>query len=79
MKRTCLVLAALLAEAGCSTLVEGTTQEIAINTVPPGAACSLERNGAHLGDVNPTPGKLKIDKTKYDISKIVDTQFDDVK
>ncbi len=53
--------------SGCATVIEGTTQEITVITDPPGASCSLTRRGELLGTIAPTPGTLKIDKTKHDI------------
>jgi hypothetical protein len=63
-------LAALL--GGCSSVIEGTHQEIAIASDPPGANCVLKREGFEIGRVNPTPGAVKIDKTKYDITVVCD-------
>jgi PEGA domain-containing protein len=66
MKRLiCLVMLVL---AGCATIIDGHTQQIVINTNPSGASCTLMRNGEPLGTINPTPGALVIEKTKYDIT-----------
>jgi hypothetical protein len=54
--------------AGCSSIVEGTSQEIVINTNPEGANCSLIREGVSIGRVDPTPGAVTIKKTKHDIN-----------
>jgi hypothetical protein len=51
-----------------SSIIEGTSQEISINTNPPGADCSLDRQGVSIAHVNPTPGTATIKKTKYDIT-----------
>ncbi|MEN6543138.1 hypothetical protein [Parvibaculum sp.] len=67
MKRILILGGAMVALAGCSTVVEGTSQRISVNTTPPGAACEFTRHGESLGKIDPTPGSLKIDKTKYDI------------
>lgn len=56
--------------AGCASTIEGTTQTIAINTEPPGAACSLYRQGNRIGQVESTPGSVLIEKTKQDITVI---------
>src|SRR5579883_1268490 len=56
--------------SACSSIVEGTHQEIAIATNPPGANCSLKRQDVVIAQVNPTPGSAKIEKTKYDITII---------
>lgn len=52
---------------GCASIIDGSSQEITINTNPPGASCSLQRNDTPLGTVSPTPGSILIQKTKYDI------------
>ncbi len=56
--------------ASCSSIVEGTSQEIVINTTPEGANCALEREGQVIGRVNPTPGAITVKKTKHDITII---------
>ena len=53
--------------SACSTIVEGTSQKIAINTTPPGASCDLKRQGSSVGHVSTTPGSAEVAKTKYDI------------
>jgi hypothetical protein len=64
MKRPLLVLLFL---CGCSSIIEGRSQEIVINTNPAGANCTLLRNGSPIGTVSPTPSAVLIEKTKYDI------------
>jgi len=54
--------------SACSSIIEGTSQEITVNTNPPGADCSLNRQGISIAHVNPTPGAATIKKTKYDIT-----------
>lgn len=56
-----------IALSGCASVIEGESQDIAVNTTPEGAACIFERNGASLGAVSSTPGTLHVDKTKDDI------------
>lgn len=63
-----LVSAMVLALSGCSSIVEGTSQEIVINTNPPGANCSLMREGVSIGRVDPTPGAVTVKKTKNDMN-----------
>ncbi len=65
---TAVVLASLVALSACSTIIEGRNQEILINTNPPGASCTLTRNGVIIGTVAPTPSSILIEKTKYDIT-----------
>jgi len=67
MLRYTTVLAVLAVLSGCSSIIEGRSQEISIQTTPDGASCKLERNGQTLGTVSPTPGTIYIEKTKYEI------------
>jgi hypothetical protein len=59
--------ALIITLSGCSSIIEGRSQEITINTNPPDAICTLARNGTPIGSVTPTPGSIYIEKTKYDI------------
>jgi len=72
--RGALVAGAVAASclSGCSTIVEGRSQLLAVNTTPPGASCVLTRHGETLGKVDPTPGNIYIEKTKYDITVTCD-------
>src|SRR5579871_6844173 len=64
-----LAVTLLLGSLGaCSSVIEGTSQEIVINTNPPGASCALEREGNVIARVQPTPGGATIKKTKHDIT-----------
>lgn len=51
----------------CSSIVEGTSQDISVNTDPQGARCEFKRQGESIGLVDPTPGEVTVDKTKHDI------------
>lgn len=62
------LLAIALATSACSSIVDGTTQEIVVNTSPAGADCAIERQGLSIARVNPTPGAATIEKTKHDIT-----------
>lgn len=62
-----LLLVCAVALTGCSSIIDGTSQEIVINTNPEGADCALIREGKTIGRVNPTPGGVTIKKTKYDM------------
>ena len=63
-----------LAAAGCSSIVQGTDQEIAINTNPVAANCILEREGEKIGELTATPGTVTVSKTKHDITIICDKE-----
>lgn len=59
---------ALAGLSACSSVLEGTSQEIVINTNPPGANCALVRENIVIARVSPTPGAATIKKTKHDIT-----------
>ncbi len=61
-------LLAAVSVCGCATAIEGTTQDIAVNTNPAGASCVLEREGKAIGTIAATPGSSRIEKSKYDIT-----------
>lgn len=61
-----IALTALL--PACATIVEGSSQDVTVDTTPPGANCSIDRKEQHLGTVAPTPGSLRVDKSKNDLS-----------
>jgi hypothetical protein len=67
MQKRLLAIISLILLSSCSSIIEGTSQEIIINTTPAGADCSLERQNISIARVNPTPGSTIIKKTKYDI------------
>ena len=62
------VLGALaLATGACSTIIEGTSQNISVSTQPPEASCELVRDGVVIGVIRSTPGSVKIEKNKQNI------------
>jgi hypothetical protein len=64
------IIMALFLTANCSSIIEGTSQEIYVNTTPEEANCTLEREGMVIGRINPTPAAVTIKKTKDDITII---------
>jgi hypothetical protein len=60
-------LAAFLAAAGCASIITGTSQQIAIATMPSGAKCVVSREGQAMAMVEPTPGMATVRKDKHDI------------
>jgi hypothetical protein len=66
-QKSFLILSSLILVSGCSSIIEGRSQEIVVNTNPSGATCSLIRNSMPIGTVSPTPSAVLIEKTKYDI------------
>jgi hypothetical protein len=63
-----LVMALALSLGGCASVLAGTSQQLLVNTNPEGANCALNRKGATLARINPTPGAATISKTKEDIT-----------
>lgn len=56
-------LCAMLLSTGCATVVKGRSQNLAVNTDPEGASCTLRRNDGAVGSVNPTPGTVQVSKS----------------
>lgn len=61
-----LLLAAAL--PACGTITSGTSQSISVMTEPAGASCTLTREGAVVGIVNPSPGTITVSKSSRDIA-----------
>lgn len=59
---------ASIALTGCVSVFEGTSQDITVNSNPPGATCVFEREGQQIGTITSTPGTLTVRKSKYDIT-----------
>ena len=57
----------LISATGCSTIIEGRSQQLFVNTNPNGADCGLYREGIRIGSISNTPGAALVEKTKYDI------------
>ncbi len=72
MKYRAIGSAVILSCAGCSSIIEGTSQEIEVATYPSGASCTLLRQGQPIGQISQTPGSTLIKKTKYDITVLCD-------
>lgn len=45
-------------------LLVGSTQQIAVNTIPSGASCKFSRQGFDIGNIKETPGSVEVTKTK---------------
>jgi hypothetical protein len=63
-----LIVSGCVALSGCVSVFEGTSQDIAINTVPTGATCVLERPALPIGGSVQTPGSVTVRKSKFDIT-----------
>lgn len=70
MKRFChlsFLLLAMASLSACATVTSGTDHTLLVESDPAGATCGLQRNGAGIGAVNPTPGAVRISKSRHDI------------
>ena len=56
-----------LACSACATVVGGTTQDVFVQTEPAGAYCKVDRQGATVGLINPTPGKIALSRSKESV------------
>lgn len=65
--KSILMVVALLGLTACSTIIDGRSQQIMVNTNPSGANCNILRNGDKIASIIDTPGSAYIEKTKYDI------------
>ncbi len=70
IRRGLLVGFVALGAAGCSTIVEGTSQDITLATVPSEAACTVQKNGVIIATVNSTPGRVTVDKSSDDLAVV---------
>jgi hypothetical protein len=65
--RTILIVASMsLLTGACASVINGTSQEIALASNPSGANCELTRNNGLLSNIV-TPQTVTLKKTKYDI------------
>ncbi len=62
MARLFVCLAAVLL-SGCATLVNGTSQTVAVNSTPQGASCSVDRSGSTLSSIAATPSIVPVSKS----------------
>lgn len=59
--------AAAFGLAGCGTITQGTSQEIAVSSSPAGASCKMMRDGKLIARVQKTPETITVNKRKYAI------------
>lgn len=59
-----ILIGAISVSSGCATITKGNSQAFTVDTRPPGAVCTLSRDGDTLAVVNPTPGTINISKDK---------------
>jgi hypothetical protein len=67
-----LGVAVPLVFTGCATLTKGSSQTITVATDPPGATCTISREGKTVAVVNPTPGSIPVEKSSKDLSIVCD-------
>lgn len=74
------VLLSSLVVGACATIIEGDDQTVTVITNPPGAVCTLTREGTVVGVANPTPATVSLEKSKDNISMLCrkDGYFDNV-
>lgn len=52
---------------GCSSIIEGRSQTLFVNTNPIGADCGIYRQNLRIATVQNAPGSALVEKTKHDI------------
>ena len=52
-------LLTILPLTACASIVDGTSQQIALDTNPSGATCTFERNGVFLSKIDNTPSSIE--------------------
>lgn len=62
-----IALAVLALLPGCAALVNGSTQDIAVSTDPPGAHCMMTRENAVIATVPQTPAIVRVNRSPADI------------
>ena len=67
MRRFAVLLPLALLPA-CATIVNGSSQTVTVSTTPPAATCTLDRVGQRIGAIAATPGSVRLDKSKNDLS-----------
>ena len=58
--RLAMFVGLAMGSGACATMVNGTTQDLYVETQPEGASCKIDRQGATVGTVNPTPAALDL-------------------
>jgi len=67
LHRLPIIILALTGLSACATVTSGTDHTLLVESDPAGASCKLQRDGANIGAVNPTPGSARISKSRHDI------------
>jgi hypothetical protein len=72
LHRLPIIILALTGLSACATVTSGTDHTLLVESDPAGASCKLQRDGANIGAVNPTPGSARISKSRHDITVTCD-------
>ena len=70
LHRLPIIILVLTGLSACATVTSGTDHTLLVESDPAGAACNLQRDGASIAAVNPTPGAVRISKSRHDITVI---------
>ena len=62
--RLMMLVGLAMTSGACATMIAGTTQDIYVQTDPMGADCKIDRQGASVGVVRPTPGRVNVSRSK---------------
>lgn len=54
--------------AGCASIVEGTTQTITVDVIPPTGTCIVTRGGEQLGISTPEKRAVTVSKSQHNLS-----------
>ena len=60
--------------SGCASILDSRTQEISVETDPPGASCKLLRSGSIINQIASTPAQITVRKSTYDIVIVCDKE-----
>jgi len=65
--RVLFAISACVLLGACSSIIEGRSQQIFVNTNPVGADCGLYRENVRIATVQNAPGSALVEKNKHDI------------
>ena len=68
MKKYLVAAGCALVLSACSSIVEGTSQNVTVITDPTGASCTLSTPNGVVGVANPTPTSVALQKSKHDVT-----------
>lgn len=68
LRKLLVIMVAAFGLPACATITSGTSQSLTVLTEPAGATCELQREGATVGVVNPTPGTVQVSKSQRDMT-----------